>query len=167
MRPTKSVSEMSRKMSKAEISARQEMEAKVVSNQTTPKASPLLNPAERKIFNKLKKRNDNFTESDSESLNMLTQYLHRYNVLKTVLDDLDPLDAQAYELERRIIAIDKQINQHMIALCLPLSQRLRMANDMAKVMIEEKKLEQMSAENKQEVNPIYKLLEDIKEMENE
>src|SRR4051794_33065178 len=102
MRPTKSVSQMSMKMSKAEISARQEMETKVVTNQTTPKASPLLNPAERKVFNKLKKRNDNFTESDSESLNMLAQYLNRYNVLKAVLDDLDPLDGQAYELERRI-----------------------------------------------------------------
>lgn len=161
-RPTKSVSQMSMKMSKAEMQARQEAEAEVVTNQTKPKASPILTNEERKIFNKLKKRNDHFTESDSDSLNLLAQYLHRWNVLKQALNDLDPLDEQAHSLERRLIAIDKQINQHMIALCIPLGQRLKLANDMAKTLIEEKKLEQMQTEKRQEINPLLAVLEATK-----
>lgn len=161
-RPTKSVTQMSMKMSKAEMQARQDMEAEVVTNQTKPKASPILTNEERKIFNKLKKRNDHFTESDSDSLNLLAQYLHRWNVLKQALNDLDPLDEQAHSLERRLIAIDKQINQHMIALCIPLGQRLKLANDMAKTLIEEKRLEQMQTEKRQEVNPLLAVLEATK-----
>lgn len=48
-------------------------------------------------------------------------------------------------------------------LCIPLSQRFRLANDLAKVMIEEKKLAQMNAEGIQTVNPVLALLEDDNE----
>ncbi|MDA2491341.1 hypothetical protein [Bacillus cereus] len=48
----------------------------------------------------------------------------------------------------------------MTALCIPLSQRLRLSNEMAKLMIEEKKLEQMNGAVVQEVNPLLTLLKD-------
>ena len=47
----------------------------------------------------------------------------------------------------------------MKQLCIPLNARLSLANDMAKVMIEEKKLAQMNGEVKA-VNPLLALLED-------
>jgi DNA repair ATPase RecN len=158
-----STDQLKRKVSKAEIAARQEAESLLVTNQTTPKASPLLNTEERKIFNKLKKRNGNYTENDSESLNLLSQYLHIWTKLKQAHNGLDIADEDAPDLEKRMIAIDKQISQHMSALAIPLSQRFRLANDMAKVMIEEKKLEQMEQQNKpQEVNPALAILEAFK-----
>lgn len=150
------------KVSKAELAAREQAEAEVVSNQTTPKASPMLTPEERKIFNKLKKRNDKYTESDSESLNLLAQYLNVWYRLKLAHNELNIADERASDYERRMIAIDKQIAQHMSSLCIPLSQRFRLANDMAKVMIEEKKLEQMNGAQMAEVNPAFALLERIK-----
>lgn len=158
MRPTKSVKEMSMKMSKAEIAAREKMEAEIVTNQTFPKASTMLSKAEKKVFSKLKRYNDNFTEADSTSLNMLAQYIDIWNRLKEAHNALDITDERSADIEKRMTAIDKQIAQHMTALCIPLSQRLRLSNELAKVMIEQQKLEQMN--QAQTVNPLLAMLED-------
>lgn len=155
-----SADQLKRKVSKVELAAREQAEAEVVNNQTKPKASPMLTNEERKIFNKLKKQNDNYTESDSESLNLLAQYLNMWYKLKEAHNALEIADERAVDYERRMIAIDKQIATHMSSLCIPLSQRFRLANDMAKVMIEERKLQQMEVEKRQEVNPLLALLED-------
>ncbi|WP_078548816.1 hypothetical protein [Litchfieldia alkalitelluris] len=159
-RLAKPVNQMSMKMSKDERATRKKMEDKYVTNKTNPKASPILNKTERKIFNNLKNQNENFTVADSDSLNMLAQYLHMWNRIKQAANDLDIADERTPDLERRMIAIDKQSSQHMTALCIPLSQRLRLANDMTKVMIEEKKLAQMNGDGKQ-VNPLLELLAEI------
>ncbi|QHE63104.1 hypothetical protein FHE72_20410 [Rossellomorea vietnamensis] len=161
-RPTKSIKDMSMKMSKGEISAREAAEAQVLSNDTKPVASSLLNNEELKLFNKLKTHNDNFTEADSNSLNMLAQYLYMWARLKKAHSDLSIEDERALGFEKRMIGIDKQINQHMTALCIPLSQRLRLANELAKVMIEEKKLAEIETETKKEVNPLLAVLEATK-----
>lgn len=87
-----STNQLQRKVSKAEISARQQAEAEVVTNQTSPKASSILNSEERKIFFKLRKRNDNYTENDSESLNLLSQYLHMWTKLKQAHNEFDITD---------------------------------------------------------------------------
>lgn len=155
-------SELKMKVSKAEKAAREEAEAAIVTNQTNPKASPTLSKPERKIFNKLKKYNDNFTEADSMSLNLLSQYFHMWHRIKEAHDELDVTDDRTTDLERRMLAIDKQMNQHMSALCIPLSQRLRLANDVAKVMIEEKKLAAMESPKPQETNPLLAVLEATK-----
>jgi hypothetical protein len=125
-----------------------------------PKPVITLSKEEKKAFNRLAKLNDSFNEADSKSLTILTRSLYRYSLLNDVLNDLDPLDEQSASLERRIHAYDKAITTHMSLLNIPLTQRLRMANDMAKVMIEEKKLEQMenSAQPK-EINPLLAVLE--------
>jgi DNA repair ATPase RecN len=160
MAQEKLLSQSSRNLSKAQRAARKEAEEKVVTNQTVPIASSLLNKEEKECFNKLKKINDSFTEADSESLNFLSQYLYMWTRLKQAHSELSIDDERAISLEKRMFAIDKQINQHMTALCIPLSQRLRLANDMAKVMIEERKLANMEAEKAKPVNPLLALLKD-------
>ncbi|MFP8643357.1 hypothetical protein ACLHWY_17665 [Priestia aryabhattai] len=163
MRPTKSVKQMTRKISKAERKAREEAEAKVVTNlQLKPVPQGQLNEVQQIIFNNLVKLNDSFTIADSISLTMLARSMHRYNVLNDVLHELDVLDEEAASLEKRIYAFDKSIIAHMNLLCIPLSQRLRLSNDMARLAIEEKKLEQMNEQKPQEVNPLLAILEATK-----
>ncbi|KRU15918.1 hypothetical protein [Bacillus pumilus] len=115
-------------------------------------------------FKKLKEYNDSFTEADSNSLNLLAQFLFIWSRLKQAHNEFRIEDEATISLEKRMISIDKQINQHMVVLCIPLSQRLQLANDMAKVMIEERKLEQMNNQNQQPVNPLLTLLDEIEEM---
>lgn len=112
------------------------------------------------MFNKFVKLNDNFTESDSTSLSLLVSSLYAYEELKQAIQDTDILDDSRGGLERRALAYDKALQQHMSALSISLSQRMKMMNDMAKTMIEEKKLEQMNQQNIQAVNPLMALLED-------
>ncbi|MFD6211202.1 hypothetical protein [Peribacillus sp. NPDC060253] len=155
------VSEMTGNMSKLEREIRAQIEAEIANKEPRkPKPDIILSKEERKIFNRLVKLNDNFTEDDSKSLTILTRSLHRYSLLNDVLNDLDPLDEQSASLERRIHAFDKSITTHMTLLNIPLTQRLRMANDMAKRMIEEKKLEQMTNNAQpKEINPLVAILE--------
>ncbi len=160
-RPTKSVNQMSMKMSKLERETRATIEAELTAApKTKPKPVMILNKAEKKLFNKFVKLNDNFTEADSISLSMLTKSLYSYTELMMAAEELDIFDDARGSLERRALAYDKAVQQHMAALSISLTQRLRMANDMAKVMIEEKKLANMEAQNNQAVNPLMALLED-------
>ncbi|PEF42405.1 hypothetical protein CON72_03825 [Bacillus wiedmannii] len=157
----KSIDQVKQKMSKAEREARTEAEKQVVTNiQTKPKAYSFVSKPMKRIFNKLIKLNENFTESDSMSLSMLTKSLYRYELLNNRLEELDELDELSVDLEKRIHAYERSITAHMKDLCIPLSQRLRLSNDIAKLMIEEKKLEQMNQQNKQEANPLLALLEE-------
>ncbi|MEW4266191.1 hypothetical protein Q0N30_21090 [Priestia megaterium] len=158
-----SVKNMTSKISKAERKAREEAEAKYVTNlQSKPEPCfPMIfNDEKRAIFERLSALNENFTGADSISLTMLTINLYRYNELYEVLREMDVLDERAASLEKRIHAYDKSIIAHMNLLCIPLNQRLRMANDMAKIAVEEKKLEQMNNQKSQEVNPLLALLYD-------
>lgn len=161
-RPTKSVRQMTRKISKAEKQAREEMERKLVRNlQSKPEAWLSMNKKELAIFNKLTTLNENFTEADSVSLSMLASSLYSYEELSAAARELDIFDEARSGLERRALAYNKAIQQHMAALSIPLSQRLRMANDMAKVMIEEKKLEQMNGKQNLPENPLLALLKEV------
>ncbi|MFB4324454.1 hypothetical protein RB298_19125 [Priestia sp. BR_2] len=157
----KSIVNNKQKMSKEERKMREKAEEMVVNQvKTEPKPLSFIKKAEEAIFNQIVKLNENFTESDSISISLLTKAIYRFGVLSDVLDDLDPLDDNSTQLERRIQAYDKTINQHMSSLCIPLNQRLRLANEMAKLMLEEKKLANMEAENMPAVNPLLALLED-------
>lgn len=153
---------MSMKMSKAEIAAREEMEAKVVTNVTKPKALSILTSEERKVFNKLKKYNDQFTEADSINLNQIAIYHVRWTELHVASQMYDLFSAEKAEAEKRMLALDKQINKLMQDLAIPLSSRYKLANDLAKVMIEEKKLAQMEGPQMKEVNPLLAVLEATK-----
>lgn len=152
-----------RKLSKIQRKARQESENAIVTNQTKAKASDIVksNKQMLKMFNQLRKLNDHFTESDSIALNTLVYYLYlrQTNERKLLSLDVDSNECERYIL--RLEKFNKQINECMKQLCIPLNARLSLANDMAKVMIEEKKLEQMIEVNKpQFVNPLLALLEE-------
>lgn len=156
-----------RNLSAAQRSARQEAEQLVVTNTTKPKMNEVTrnHAPMRKIFNQLNKVNDHFTEADSISLNTLVFNLHMKVKHEDELAKLHMLDDNYERFLIRLEKFNKQINESMKQLCLPLNARLSLANDMAKVMIEEKKLQQMEAEKNQEVNPVYALLKEIEEMD--
>lgn len=155
------LSEMTGKMSKLERQTRAEIEAKVKSvPRTKPKPIMTISQLEKKLFNKLTRLNDNFTEADSISLTMLTKSVYRIGLLSERLEELDPMDERAVELEKRIQAYERSVAAHTKDLCIPLSARLRLNNEMAKLMIEEKKLANMETQNMPAVNPLLALLED-------
>ncbi|MBQ4867480.1 hypothetical protein IHQ11_13325 [Priestia megaterium] len=165
MRPAKSVKQMTSNISKVERQAREEAEAKVVTNlksKPEPCFPTIFNNEKRAIFDRLSALNESFTEADSISLSMLTISLYRYNELYEALCTMGLLDERAASLEKRIHAYEKSITAHMNLLCIPLNQRLRLANDMAKIAIEEKKLEDMNNQQPQEVNPLLAILEATK-----
>lgn len=167
MRPTKSVKEMSRKMSKTEIAAREEAESQVVTNQTTPKQNNVVKNSKpmRTLFNQLKKYNDHFTEADSIALNTLTFNLHMKFAHEEQITTMNMLDDNYDLFIKRVEKFNKQITESMKQLCIPLNARLSLANDMAKVMIEEKKLAGMESEEEKPVNPLQTLLDQMKERE--
>ena len=153
-------SQMTGNMSKLERQVRKQLEEEEAKKpKTTPKPAFHMSKIEGKIFKNLAKLNENFTEADGYSLSMLTKSMCRYNRLNARLDELDPTDEQCISLEKRIHAYDKSMNLHMTSLCIPFNQRIRLSNEMAKLIIEEKKLEQLEQNNKpQEVNPLLALL---------
>ncbi|PFX73751.1 hypothetical protein COL39_13025 [Bacillus cereus] len=157
----KPVAQVKQKMSKSDRAIRQQTEDKVVTNNTKPKPASFLNKDASKVFHKLKKLNDNFTEGDSHSLSLLARNIYRYTLLNVQLDEMDVLDEESINLEKRIHAYEKAIHQNMVELCIPLSQRLKLANDMAKTLIEEKKLEAMNNKPVQEGNPLLSLLKEL------
>lgn len=166
-RPTKSIGTLRKNLTKDEIFARLEAESMVVTNATSPKPNDIVksNPAMKKLFNQLKKLNDHFTESDSIALNTLVfnMYLKSRNERK-----LSELDDEAEDYERYLIRIEKLnklVNETMKQLCIPLNARLSLANDMAKIMVEERKLSQIEEANREApINPLLAVLEAAKNM---
>ncbi|WP_341284702.1 hypothetical protein [Priestia megaterium] len=160
-RNTKSVNNLSMKISKEERKERQKAEEMIVNQvKTPPTPTGRLKEAQKALFDRYSELNDNFSESDSTSLTALARSVHRQNVLIDRLEELDELDEQAAELERRIHAYERSITTHMNLLCIPLNQRLKLANEVAKLAIEEHKLANAEAENVPTVNPLLALLED-------
>ncbi|PEJ57057.1 hypothetical protein CN692_14255 [Bacillus sp. AFS002410] len=149
-------------LTKAEITARETAEELVVTNQTKPKADETTknHSIMRKLFNKLKNLNDHFTEADSIALNTLVFNLYMKQRSQEKLITTDELDDNFSRLLINLEKFNKQINESMKQLCIPLNARMSLANDMAKVMIEEKKLEAMEAPKVKEVNPLLAILED-------
>jgi hypothetical protein len=151
-----------RNYSKAQRDAKQQAENMIVTNVTKPKANEIVksNGTMNKMFNRIRKLNEHFTEADSIALNTLifNLYIKTQNEQKLISIDLDDENYTPYLI--RLEKINKQINESMKQLCLPLNSRMSLANDMAKIMIEEKKLQQIEQQNKpQEINPILALLE--------
>lgn len=164
MAQEKLLANTSRNLSKAQIAARQQAEELVVTNATAPKATEIVraSPAVRKIFNRVRKYNDHFTEADSIALSTLAYNLHLKHMNETELLALDVTDDEYDKYLNRLDKLDRKINDSMKQLCIPLNARLSLANDMAKVMIEEKKLQQMSNEAVPAANPLLAVLEATK-----
>ena len=155
----------SQHFSKAQIAARTEAERMVVQSITKPKMNEVTrnNAAVKKVFNQLKKYNDHYTEADSIALNTLAFNLYMKTTHESALEGLHILDDNYERFLMRIEKFSKQINESMKQLAIPLNARYSLANDMAKVMIEEKKLQQMEQQNQpQAVNPLLAVLEATK-----
>lgn len=155
---------LKRNVSKAEFAAREEAENQVVTNQTKPKQNSVVknNKAMKIIFNQLKKYNYHFTEADSIALNTLTFNLHMKAAHEQELSTMDMLDENYERFMKRLEKFNKQITESMKQLCIPLNARLSLANDMAKVMLDERKLEDIKHEQIQERNPLLDVLEATK-----
>ncbi|MBD8109674.1 hypothetical protein [Priestia megaterium] len=159
-RPTKSVNTVSKNLTKLEKKSREiaEKQVETVGNGTPEPVMPL-NDSELTIFEKYVSLNDSFNAADSTALTLLVKSLYRYTEIDQAIGELDVMDENRPSLIRQVSTYDKAIQQHSAALSLSLTARLRMANDMAKVMIEEKKIANMEAPQVQEVNPLLAVLE--------
>ncbi|MGG0590529.1 hypothetical protein ABEY80_11855 [Priestia megaterium] len=154
------VDNLSRKISKDEKNARKMAENEINSiGIGTPEPIMPLNDAEQKLFDKYVELNDSFNAADSTALTLLVNSMYVYTELILAAKELPVTDEDRASLERRALAFDKAVQQHAASLSISLTNRLRMANDMAKVMIEEKKLANMEAPQVQEVNPLLAVLE--------
>jgi PHD/YefM family antitoxin component YafN of YafNO toxin-antitoxin module len=166
MAQEKLLSQSRRNLSKAQIAARQEAEDLIVTNATKPKANEIIKSIKPmlKLFNQLKKMNEHFTEADSIALNTLAYNMYLKHMNEQHLTTLHIIDDDYERFMIRIEKLNKQINESMKQLCIPLNSRLSLANDMAKVMIEEKKLEQMEKDSQpKEMNPALKILAEIEQ----
>ncbi|WP_374148414.1 hypothetical protein [Priestia megaterium] len=154
------VNNLSRKISKDERKSREiaEKQVETIGN-GTPEPVMVLNESELTIFDKYVSLNDSFNAADSTALTLLVKSLYRYTEIDQAIGELDVMDDRRAGLIRQASTYDKAIQQHSASLSLSLTARLRMANDMAKVMIEEKKLANMEGEKVQEVNPLLAVLE--------
>jgi len=154
------VDNLSRKISKDEKIARKQAENEIKAvGIGTPEPVMALNDSELTIFEKYVSLNDSFNAADSTALTLLVKSLYRYTEIDQAIGELDVLDDRRAGLIRQVSTYDKAVQQHSAALSLSLTARLRMANDMAKVMIEEKKLANMEAPQVQEINPLLAVLE--------
>ncbi|WP_377887973.1 hypothetical protein [Alkalihalobacillus sp. R86527] len=164
MAQEKLLNQSNRNLSKAQRAAREEAESQVVTNQTTPKQNNVVKNSKpmRALFNQLKKYNDHFTEADSIALNTLTFNLYMKAAHEEELTTMDMLDDNYERFMIRLEKFNKQITESMKQLCIPLNARLSLANEMTKVIIEEKKLAQMEGPKQEETNPLLAVLEATK-----
>lgn len=158
-RPVKSINKMTRKVSKFEKETRANLEETIVKRgNSKPKPWFPMNEKELEIFNNLVKLNDYFADADGISLSMLTKSLYRYELYSKKILELDIDDERCKRIEKNRRMAEQSIIQHMTMLCIPLSQRLRLSNDLSRLKVEQKKLEQMEDDNIQPENPLLALL---------
>lgn len=149
---------------KAQIEAREIAESLIVTDGTKPTMNEVVknNPVMKKTFNKLKKLSPFFTDADSKDLNTMAYnlYLKSEQEQKLIaIDEEYELNEDYDKILNRLEKIDKKIDTASKNLNIPLSQRLRMSSDLAKLYLEQKKLDAMSQQPQQQINPLMKVLE--------
>jgi len=163
MSTIKSVHLSNRKLSKLARRVREEEEAKIMgSERTIPKPARYLDKEGKKEFKRFVKLHEHLSEADSEDLSQLCQYivLHRDAVKQT--RELDVMSDEYGKHLTNLLKLDKLISGYMVQLCLTYKERLRLANEIAKIKIEEQKLAMMESPKVQEVNPLLAVLEATK-----
>lgn len=141
----------------------------VMNGYGTPKMNDRVKriPAMKKLFNKIKKYSEYFSESDSDDLNTLVfnLYLKEQQEEKMLtIDESEQLDENYERILLRLDKIDKKIDTARKNLGLSMNARLRMANDLAKIMLEQKKIEKMGVQNNTDDDTAL-ILELLKESE--
>ncbi|MGG4467388.1 hypothetical protein ABER68_05020 [Paenibacillus alvei] len=150
---------MTRKVSKFESETRADLEESIVKRgNSKPEPWFPMNERELAIFHNLASLNDYYADADGIPLSMLAISLSRYELFCQVSMGLDIEDERVIKLEKRKKIVEQSIIQNMNMLCIPLSQRLRLSNDLAKLRLEEKKLQEMDEQELQPENPLLALL---------
>lgn len=161
MTAAKPVDQLTGNLSKAQIETREMAQNLIVTNGTKPTMNDIVkkNPVMKKTFNKLKKLSDLFTDADSKDLNTMTfnLYLKAEQERKLIaIDESIELNENYDHILNRLEKLDKKIDTASKNLGLTLTQRLRMSSDLAKLYLEQKKLDAMSQPQQQE-NPLLKI----------
>lgn len=161
MTAAKPVDQLTGNLSKPQIEAREMAQNLIVTNGTKPTMNDIVknNPVMKKTFNKLKKLSDLFTDADSKDLNTMTfnLYLKAEQERKLIaIDESIELNENYDHILNRLEKLDKKIDTASKNLGLTLTQRLRMSSDLAKLYLEQQKLDAMSQPQQQE-NPLLKI----------
>lgn len=161
MTAAKPVDQLTGNLSKPQIEAREMAQNLIVTNGTKPTMNNVVknNPVMKKTFNKLKKLSDLFTDADSKDLNTMAYNLCLKEIQEEKLVAIDEsigMDENYDHILNRLEKLDKKIDTASKNLGLTLTQRLRISSDLAKVYLEQKRLDAMSQPQQQE-NPLLKI----------
>ncbi len=154
-----SVNNSKKNLTKQEIAARKVAEESVIQKPVTkPKPFYPLNKLEQKIFNKIKKYNDWFSDGDSLPLTDLSRaYIEREKAYEG-LNKLTPSDDVYKEYLKAHKYWEDIVQTNMKKLAISLGDRYKLAYEMSKV-IQANMNETESNENKQsEADPVLKLI---------
>lgn len=167
MSTIKSVHLSNRKLSKMARRIREEEEAKILGvDVPKPKPAKYLDAEGKKEFAKFVKYHEHLSEADSEDLSQLCQYIVLYRKAVEPTHELDVLSDEYGKHLTNLLKLDKLISGYMVQLCLTYKERLRLANELAKLRIEEEKLKSINGQKQQQANnPLLDLLKEIDEME--
>ncbi|MED3552527.1 hypothetical protein [Cytobacillus praedii] len=161
-------SELDGNLSNDQRESKENAFAVVMNGYGTPKMNERVKriPAMKKLFNKIKKYSEYFTEDASDDINLLVVSLYQRDIqeekLFKVMENEEAhgaLDDEYERIQLRLNKINKDIDTARKNLGLSMNAKLRMANDLAKIMLEQKKIENMSGNSQpKEVNPVEALM---------
>lgn len=160
MAKTKPVGEVTGNITKAVREAREKAEGQVFKF-VAPKANEVTNSNLhiKKIFNKLKKMSDLFSESNEEDLNSLAYFIYHKKLNQLKMNELDIDDDEYERYLNRIEKYSKQIKPLQDSLAMTVSQKLKISNDLANTYLKEIELTHKLEPEREEKNPLYAVLE--------
>ncbi|MFU7590098.1 hypothetical protein ACMX9J_14335 [Priestia sp. RMT2NF4] len=165
MSTLKSVHLSNRKLSKMARRIREEEEAKVMGVKIgKPEPAEYLDDEGKKHFQNFVTHHEHLSLSDSEDLSQLCQYLVFHRKAMDAMSELDILSDEYGKHLTQVMKLDKLVSGYMVQLCLTYKERLRLANELAKLRIEEEKMKVINKKNNPwEGNPLLEVLRAVDE----
>ncbi|MED3578328.1 hypothetical protein P4501_11345 [Bacillus thuringiensis] len=157
MSPIVPMENQRRNNSKAQIEVRTRMETRVNQGKP-PKPDDEIKsvPSMKKMFSRLVRENPHFTENDSVPLNTLVfnLWLQSFERQKMIDNVQNNGSRDEYtEIQQSLTKITKDINGALKQLQMPLENRMVLANNLAKIELEEMKIDAMNGANQPVINP--------------
>lgn len=154
-----------RNNTKAQVEVRTKMETRVNQGKP-PKPDDEIKsiPSMKKMFSRLVRENPHFTENDSVPLNTLVfnLWLQSFERQKMIDNVQNNGSRDEYtEIQQSLTKITKDINGALKQLQMPLENRMVLANNLAKIELEEMKIDAMNGANQQVINPNQLALDEI------